>query len=68
MVPIYIYVAVAIIAILVLSLCVGAVLQMRRSRQVKKPDSATCLPKIQLVRGSMPEKTCTTVALKSTSD
>ncbi|XP_068571854.1 interleukin-13 receptor subunit alpha-2 isoform X1 [Cebidichthys violaceus] len=40
MVPIYVYVAVAIIAILVLSLCVGA---MRISRQVKKPDSLLTL-------------------------
>ncbi|KAM9348901.1 interleukin-13 receptor subunit alpha-2 [Symphorus nematophorus] len=39
MVPVYCYIAVAIIAILVLSLCVGAVLKVRRSRQAKKPDS-----------------------------
>ncbi|XP_076605838.1 interleukin-13 receptor subunit alpha-2 isoform X2 [Chaetodon auriga] len=40
MVPVYVYIAVGIIAILVLSLCVGAVLKVwGRSRQVKKPDS-----------------------------
>ncbi|XP_054482329.1 interleukin-13 receptor subunit alpha-2 [Anoplopoma fimbria] len=37
MVPIYVYIAVAIIAILVLSLCVGAV---RTSRRVKKPNDS----------------------------
>ncbi|XP_070773377.1 interleukin-13 receptor subunit alpha-2 isoform X1 [Enoplosus armatus] len=39
MVPVYVYIAVAIIAALVLSLCVGALLKVSRSRQVKKPDS-----------------------------
>ncbi|XP_074467402.1 interleukin-13 receptor subunit alpha-2 isoform X2 [Sebastes fasciatus] len=38
-VPVYVYIAVAIIATLVLSLCVGAVIIMRRLRQVKKPNS-----------------------------
>ncbi|XP_034406951.1 interleukin-13 receptor subunit alpha-2 isoform X2 [Cyclopterus lumpus] len=38
MVPIYVYIAVAITAILVLSLCVGLVFR-RISRRVKKPDS-----------------------------
>ncbi|CAK6953752.1 interleukin-13 receptor subunit alpha-2 [Scomber scombrus] len=40
MVPLYVYTAVAIIAILVLSLCVWAALKVR-SRQVKKLDSHT---------------------------
>ncbi|XP_044227734.1 interleukin-13 receptor subunit alpha-2 isoform X1 [Thunnus albacares] len=43
MVPVYVYTAVAIITILVLSLCVWAVLKVRRSRQVKKLDSLTTL-------------------------
>ncbi|KAA8587030.1 hypothetical protein FQN60_000866 [Etheostoma spectabile] len=38
-VPVYVYIAVAIIAILVLSLCAGTVLKVKRSRQLKKPDS-----------------------------
>ncbi|XP_036976274.1 interleukin-13 receptor subunit alpha-2 isoform X2 [Acanthopagrus latus] len=38
-VPVYVYVAVAIIAMLVLSLCVGAVLKLRQSKQEKEPDS-----------------------------
>ncbi|XP_029303181.1 interleukin-13 receptor subunit alpha-2 isoform X2 [Cottoperca gobio] len=39
MVPVYVSIPVAIVAILVLSLCVGAVLIVRRSRDMKKPDS-----------------------------
>lgn len=38
-VPVYIYITVAIIAILVLSLCVGAVLKVKKSKQEKKLDS-----------------------------
>ncbi|KAK5858455.1 hypothetical protein PBY51_002592 [Eleginops maclovinus] len=38
-VHVYVFIAFAIIAILVLSLCVGAVLKMRSLRDVKKPDA-----------------------------
>ncbi|KAL3042839.1 hypothetical protein OYC64_020711 [Pagothenia borchgrevinki] len=38
-VPVYVYIASAILAILVLSLCVGAVLKWRSLRDVKKPDA-----------------------------
>uniref|UniRef100_UPI0037E73A3B interleukin-13 receptor subunit alpha-2 n=1 Tax=Semicossyphus pulcher TaxID=241346 RepID=UPI0037E73A3B len=37
--PVYVCIAVAIIAALVLSLCVGAALKVRRSRKEKRPDS-----------------------------
>ncbi|XP_030292877.1 interleukin-13 receptor subunit alpha-2 isoform X2 [Sparus aurata] len=39
MVPVYVYVAVAVIATLVLSLCVGAMLRLRAPKQEKEPDS-----------------------------
>ncbi|XP_026185016.1 interleukin-13 receptor subunit alpha-2 isoform X1 [Mastacembelus armatus] len=39
MVPAYLYITTAILAILVLSLCVWAMLKVRGSRQDKKPDS-----------------------------
>ncbi|KAK5887540.1 hypothetical protein CesoFtcFv8_016136 [Champsocephalus esox] len=38
-VPVYVYIAFAILAILVLSLCVRAVLKVRSLRDVKKPDA-----------------------------
>ncbi|XP_040007114.1 interleukin-13 receptor subunit alpha-2 isoform X2 [Xiphias gladius] len=44
MAPAYVYIAVAIIATLVMSLCLGAVLKVRRSRQEKKPDSLLTSP------------------------